>query len=48
MRAAEPVVFAYTRKPAAASPAAISLVTVDLPRVPLTRMRMGTALRRAQ
>jgi hypothetical protein len=36
-----PVVFAVTRFPAARSPAAISRVTEDFPRVPFTWIRTG-------
>jgi hypothetical protein len=43
--AADPVVFATVRTPPALKPAAISLATDDLPRVPLTWILMGTARR---
>ena len=41
MRGRVPVVFAQTRNPPARRPAAIKRVTPDLPRVPLTWMRIG-------
>ena len=44
-RAAVPVVFASVGIPASRNAAATSRVTVDLPRVPLTWMRIGTAAR---
>ena len=40
-----PVVFAQVRMPASRKMAAISRVTLVLPRVPLTMMRIGIALR---
>ena len=45
MRAWVPVVFARVRMPPARIPAAISRVTEDLPRVPLTWIRSGTRAR---